>query len=980
MNSQLVTSYEQQFNQLPVSLMTVANDYWQKLNSNSPALCQTISAQLQAQIKICFALSDFVAESCVYQSDIVRHVFLTEDPLFCLSEDYPQLIGELDDIAEEADFARAIRQMRKSLMVKIGVADLLKQIPIEQSFKLIAGLSDLLILSAYRRAYYEVAKVNGQPMTEEGQSMPLSILGMGKLGGQELNFSSDIDLIFCYPGTGQTVGGRKCIDHHSFFIKVAQKLINFLDHQSGDGFVFRVDMRLRPFGDSGPLVLSYSAIEDYYQAQGRDWERYAMLKARVIYQTPIENLPKGEPLPVDYVYGEQLQALLRPFVYRRYIDFSVIDSLRKMKQMITVEARRKNTGLNIKLGFGGIREVEFIAQVLQLIRGGREKALQVRPLLSALHQLEVHQALGEQQVEQLTNSYLQLRRCEHYLQVFNDKQTQLMPEDELNQQRLAYLFGFDHFTDCRAYIVEVMEVVHSEFHYLIDDGEPDKSDQPDVFEAFWQFIDTHDEITDVELIAQQSVFDWLDNDQQGAFIGCLMKFKTDIQKGYIGGRGKEVLDRLIPQLLNGFKQAKEHLPTLERVLEVISKIASRTVYLELLNENDGALKQLVKLCSQSRWVAEQLSHQPILLDELIDPRVLYHPIAVDLYQQTLGEYMMRVPQDDLEQQLEYLRHFKLSHQLRIAAADISGVLAVGEVSSHLTAVAEAIVQNVMTIAWQQMVARYGEPDGGTLLDMGFGIIAYGKMGGSELGYGSDLDVVFVHDCDSSKPTNGKKAIDSRQFYLKLAQRVVHIFTTRTVSGVLYEMDTRLRPSGNSGLMALNINRYGAYLAHEAWTWEHQALVRSRMVYGSPSLKQQFIDIRCQILMKSRDENVLRAEVTNMRIKMRDNLGKGTKVLFDLKQGAGGIADIEFITQFLVLAHSAEHRELTDCCSNVELLELFAQYQIISTEQAQTLLQSYWQLRGIYHQLTLQQQDKLTDSQGVQALTVQIQQIWQAVLG
>lgn len=969
-------SFGQQFALLPDSLQSVANGYWQKLDSNIVQLCQTLSDEQQSQIKYCFAMSDFIGESCIYQPEIVRHVFVEGDDNYRTIEQFVALIRALDEIESEADFVSAIRQMRKSLMVKIGVMDVLKQTVIQQSFKHISELSDALILCAYRQAYAQVAKVNGQPLGEDGSPMPLSILAMGKLGGQELNFSSDIDLILCYPAGGQTVGGRKSIDHHSFFMKVAQKLIHFLHHHSGDGFVFRVDMRLRPFGDSGPLVLSYAAMEDYYQAQGRDWERYAMLKSRVIYETPIEDLPAGEPLPCEYRYGEELNALLRPFVYRRYIDFSVIDSLRKMKQMISQESRRKNSQLNIKLGLGGIREVEFIAQVLQLIRGGREKRLQVKPLLLALQLLKAHGDLDQQQYDDLRDNYLILRRCEHYLQLFNDQQTQLLPEDSLNQQRLSSLFGFAQWSDCLAYIHGVMAVINGEFRRVIDDGQDDNAEELTPFEVFWQFIesggsDDHD---------QQSLLHWLDDEQRAGLVQHLSRFKADVQKGLIGGRGKEVLDRLIPQLLNGFAQLKETPPTLVRVLNVINKIATRTVYLELLVENDGALRQLVKLCSQSCWIAEQLSYQPILLDELIDPRVLYNPTAVHLYQQTLNEYMMRIPEDDLEQQLESLRHFKLSQQLRIAASDISGVLEVGEVSSHLTAVAEAVVACVVNIAWQQMTARYGEPVNRSFVDKGFGVIAYGKMGGGELGYGSDLDVVFVHDCDSSQPTNGKKAIDSRQFYLKLAQRIVHIFTSRTVSGVLYEMDTRLRPSGNSGLMAININRYGSYLAEEAWTWEHQALVRSRMAYGSEDLIQRFDTIRHEILIKPRDLVALRQDVVDMRAKMRDNLAKDTDVLFDLKQGLGGIADIEFITQFLVLAHSNKYPELTGSCINVALFELFTKHQLLSAEQAKTLTQSYWQLRDAYHRLSLQQQDKLIDSAQMQGVSVSIQQIWHGVLG
>ncbi len=964
----MTVSFEQQFGQLPALLRQCGNEHWQQFldhaqnqtQDNAHVLGQSVTDQQCNKAKYCFALSDFVAQACTYQSDIFEHVFVENSPEFRALDQYAGLINALDEVEDEKDFMRQIRRLRKSLMVNIAVTDLTKCQTVAQSFTLISQLSDLLIQAAYTKAYQQVSQSFGKPLTDTGEAMPMIILGMGKLGGQELNFSSDIDLILCFPYSGQTVGGRKSIDTQLFFTKVAQKLIHYLHHNSADGFVFRVDMRLRPFGDSGPLVLSFSAMEDYYQEQGRDWERYAMLKSRVIGQA-------------EQTHGQTLSELLRPFVYRRYIDFSVIESLRKMKQLISQEARRKEARVNIKLGFGGIREVEFVAQALQLIRGGREKQLQVRPLLLALQRLNEIKDIDDAQYHQLRDNYLTLRLCEHYLQQFNDQQTQWLPDDELNRLRLAFLFEQSNWDDCVAYITGVMDNIHGEFVHIIDEGDEDKSEQLNPFEVFWQCLDSPQR----EQSDTLGLFDWLD-ESQPEFIQRLTLFKQDSQKRSMGGRGREVLDRLIPQLLNDFQKTKEQLTTLDRVLNVIGKIASRTAYLELLHENTGALKQLVKLCSQSCWIAEQLSYQPILLDELIDPRVLYNPTALHLYHTELNEHMMRVPEDDMEQQLEYLRHFKLSQQLHIAAADISRVLTVGKVSAHLTALSEAVVHRVVNIAWKQMAERYGQPQGRDFENKGFAVIAYGKMGGDELGYDSDLDVVFVHDCDTLKPTNGKKAIDSRQFYLKLSQRIIHIFNARTASGILYEIDNRLRPQGNSGLLACNIETYQAYLSEEAWTWEHQALVRTRMVYGSASLQQRFSCIREQILTKPRDLPKLKGEVVDMRGKMRDSLARNIDFLFDLKQGLGGIADIEFITQYLVLAYSSQYPQLTYRSANVDLFELFAKYEILTEKQVQTLTHAYRQLRNVYHRLTLQKQDKLTDNEYAQALSVEIQEIWKAV--
>lgn len=951
----MLASFELLFSQLPELLRQVGEQHWQKLVATSEELAEKLSQGQLFKAKYCFALSDFVATSCIYKREVFERLFLSDKaPL-----DHQEMVERVEafsQIPDEKGYIQAIRVLRKMAMASIAVSDLTKQQSIEQSYTLVSKLCDLLVLNAYQRAYGEVAKVFGKPVADNSEAMPLTILGMGKLGGGELNFSSDIDLIFCYPHSGQTQGGRRVVDNQQFFVKVAQKLIQYLNQNTADGFVFRVDMRLRPFGDSGPLVLSYAAMEDYYQEQGRDWERYAMLKARII----------GEQ---DNPYAQELQTLLRPFVYRRYIDFSVIESLRKMKLLISQEARRKDTGVNIKLGSGGIREVEFVAQALQMIRGGREKQLQVRPLLLALERLTQLKALEQSAYEQLKQSYLELRRCEHYLQQFNDQQTQWLANDELNQLRLVHLFDKNNWNECLGYIEQVMGTVHQQFKLIIADAAEEKTEILSPFEVFWQMP---------KLSTGAQILAYMNEQQQQEVVERLNLFKADCQKRSIGSRGRIVLDTLIPQLLGEMLLSKEPMLTIERVLNVVAKIASRTAYLELLNENAGALKQLVKLCSQSCWIAEQLSFQPVLLDELIDPRVLYSPIEPHLYYQELESQMIRVPEDDMEQQLETLRHFKLAKQLHIAAADISRVLKVREVSTHLTALAEACMECVINIAWKQMVERYGNPYGRDLQNKGFAVIGYGKLGGTELGYDSDLDVVFVHDCDTVKPTDGAKQIDSRQFYLKLAQRIIHIFTSRTVSGILYDIDCRIRPQGNSGLLACHINTYQAYLIDEAWTWEHQALVRARMVYGNEAFRQSFSDIRQAILQSDRDQQKLKSEVVDMRVKMRDNLAKSAGLMFDLKQGLGGIADIEFITQYLVLAHSKTYPELTSSCVNLRLFELFAKVGIIDKQQAEILSHSYRQLRKIGHRLTLQKQDKLTDNEYAKQLSEDIQAIWQQV--
>ena len=958
------------FHSLNESLQQQGMNYWQQLVDKRGDVLQSLSQAHCEQIKYCFAMSDFIAQSCIYQPKVFDSVFLNSPLDASHIDQYIERIDALSQCIDEKAFMQQIRILRKTLMTHIAALDMYRMQSIAQSYRLVSSFSDALVLSAYHYAYQQIAKVFGCPKNADGSDMPLVILAMGKFGGMELNFSSDIDLICGYADGGETSGGRKVIDNQMFFTKVAQKLIQYLHQSTVDGFVFRVDMRLRPFGDSGPLVMSFAAMETYYQEQGRDWERYAMLKSRVI---GLEQHPDGH----------ELIAMLRPFVYRRYIDFSVIDSLRKMKQLISQESRRKTGATNIKLGAGGIREVEFIAQALQLIRGGREKQLQVRNLIDALARLCQSGDINSEQQNILSRNYLYLRQCEHYLQQFDDKQTQVLPDSELDQLRLCYLFGHKDWTSFIGFIDNVMASVHTQFKWIIAEEQAAGDSSNSEYELFWQGLDNFEQ-------AQESLPEALSKLGQtisDEFIKQLIAFKSECQKRAIGQRGRTVLDSLVPMIIvQVTAQAVDSSAdgqTLKRVLNVVSKVASRTAYLELLNENMGALNQLIKLCAQSGWVAHQLALQPILLDELIDPQMLYRPTELNAYCRELDEYIMRVPEDDMEQQLEALRHFKHAHQLRIAAADISGVLDVVAVSRHLTAMAEAIFTSVVNIAWKQISERFGEPQGRSITDKGFAVIAYGKMGGMELGYDSDLDVVFVHDCQQGKVTTGAKQIDSRQFYLKLCQRIVHIFTSRTVSGILYEIDNRLRPQGNSGLLACHMETYHSYLKEEAWTWEHQALVRTRLVLGEPRLLEQFTDIRRDIIKTQRDKQDLQNQVVKMRTKMRDNLEKKQIDKFDLKQGLGGIADIEFITQYLVLAYANEYDDLTDCFNNEQLFKRFANHELISQEQAKVLSQVYRVWREIYHRQSIQDQDKLIvqrTGDTTSGYAEQVIKIWQQVFG
>lgn len=892
--------------------------------------------------------SDFINRTLMQQPDLLGE-FTDVNCLRAALQQDVDVMSQLDLSNEAAVFAR-LRQHRNAQLCRILAADILQLQPVTSSLAQVSQLADLLISAAYHWAYQQLAAQWGTPLDEAGQPMPLLILGMGKLGGGELNFSSDIDLIFTYPANGDTQGGRRSCEHQQFFTRLGQKVIAALHQVTADGFVYRVDMRLRPFGDSGPLVMSFAAIEDYYQEQGREWERYAMLKARVLN-------PDGR-------HSAELQQLLRPFIYRRYIDFSAIESLRRMKQQIEQENRRLNRRDNIKLGAGGIREVEFVVQTLQLIRGGRIPALQQQSLLRALDVLQTELILTAEQVTQLRADYLWLRQVEQALQGLDDKQTQTLPQQPLWRAQLLSALSVDSWPQLQTLIEQAMQRIHQQFKLVIDNGEEPDAQDVSLGKLIW----------DSEQSAQElaSQLDWLDEADATALIQQLQQFRQDCQKRSVGPRGRDYLAKLIPLLLHILQQQQCHVAVLNRVLLVFGQIVTRTAYLELLFENTAALQQLVLLCNRSGWLAEQLARYPMLLDELIDPAQLYQIASQADYTARLQQHMLRVDPDDLELQMETLRQYKQAQQLRIAAADITGVLPLMKVSDHLTWLAEAVVAQVVELAWQQMTARYGAPAQCSTQDKGLAVIAYGKLGGLELGYGSDLDLVFVHNCSSQATTDGERSIDAMQFYLKLVQRVLHLCTTRTSSGVLYEVDTRLRPSGNSGLLAIHIDTYGQYLEQQAWTWEHQALVRARAIYGSAMLCQRFSEIRQQIICLDRAQDKLREDVLQMRQKLRQHHGATTD---DPKHSAGGIIDLEFISQYLVLAHGAKHPALYQYSDNIRILDAAAQSGLLPADEVLQLQQAYQLLRGAGHRQTLAPAT-LPAQDELQQAKVVVENVWQ----
>ena len=913
--------------------------YWETLITHTPNKNRILANE--ADIKRVFSRSPFVADVCAKHPEWLVELLDFAAPSMPQSYYHQKVSEYVSQAKTEDELAKALRRCRQFHMAAITFSDVLNRQSIDASLLQVSSLANALIEQGYTWLYSSLCSKHGTPVGSHGP-MPMYILGMGKLGGHELNFSSDIDLIFTYPEKGETQGGKKSLEHQQFFTRLAQKLIQALNKVTVDGQVYRVDMRLRPFGESGPLVLHFDAMEDYYQEQGRHWERFAMVKARVINSD-------------DSSYEAALQAILTPFTFRRYLDFTTLDALRNMKKLIATEIRRRKLNNNIKLGAGGIREVEFFAQSFQLIHGGREPSLQSKSLLTTLKALEENEIVENEVVEALKQDYLFLRKVEHTLQQYRDQQTQTLPEDEDQRQALIEVMGFPNYAQFLTHLDAVMARIHGHFNELIEESQDAHDPQDSLFSACcdaWQLQMVEHEFC-------QTFASYLPPEDASRVQHLLLDFNQNQRRYLLGQRGEDTLNKLIPEILYVLiTHNAQGVPyILKRVLGVISAITGRTTYLDLLLENPDVLKQLVRLCERSEWVANEIKRFPLLLDELLTPLYLEQQdtdivTSKNDYISELRQSLLRVEPDDVEAMMDTWRQFKLCQQLRIAASDISGSLPIANVSDKLTVLAEVVLEQVVHAAWHQISERFGVPNHLTADNSGFAVVAYGKLGGYELGYGSDLDLVFLHNAPREATTTGAKSIEAQQFYIKLAQRIMHLLNTKTLFGQLYETDLRLRPSGNAGLLCCHLDGFKRYQQEEAWTWEHQALVRARGVCGDKTLLTQFADVRAEILGQPRDKAALRDDVCKMRTKMRQHLLNEKAQKVDLKQCVGGITDIEFMTQYWVLANASTIPSITRYTDNLRILNEAAQHGVIDDKQAKMLQDAYLALREQYHHLTL----------------------------
>ena len=937
----------------------LAWDAWQAAVGNNAITPVDVDAVTRL-----FACSSFAAEQACRQTQVGFDFFMPaadgQSALSSREELAKRVNAVLAGIGDEAELMATLRQLRNREYLRIVWCDINRSAAVDEILVQLSDLADTIISCALTWLEADHRQKWGVPRNQQGEPQSLVVLGMGKLGGHELNFSSDVDLIFAFLAAGGTDAARP-LDNEQFFIRLAQRLIKVLAEPTIDGFVYRVDTRLRPFGDAGALVFNFSAMVSYYENHGREWERYALIKAR--------------PVAGDLAAGEALLESLRPFVFRRYLDYGAIESLREMKLLIARQVEQKGMKDNIKLGAGGIREIEFIGQLFQLIRGGQERVLRQRSLLPVLDHLGRQGVLPAQSARDLADAYRFLRRVENRIQQVADQQTHELPRDEPGRARLA--LGLD-YPDWASLILDLDKhrlLVHEEFAKVFA-GTAESPSEVVSGDLALLWSGTMEPAAACQALQQAGYSDADQVLMRLINLGQASLYRKQTEAA------RQRLDRLMPLLIVAAGRHSEPEQTLGRVLQVIEAVIRRSTYLALLAEHPTALNQLVRLCGASPWITDYLTQHPALLDEMLDLQRLSHPLSRQELVAELGVRLAESP--DLDQRMDILRRFKQVHILRVAAADLFGHLPLMKVSDHLTELAEVIVSTVLDMAWTEMAARYGRPrcfiDGHNYLPK-MAIVAYGKLGGLELSYGSDLDLVFLHDSGGEQQiTDGAKSVDNAVFFARVVQRMMHVLTARTPSGILYEIDTRLRPSGGSGVLVSSVQGFADYQDNQAWTWEHQALVRARGVAGEPGLLSQFNEIRRRVLCRSRDAAVLRGDIGEMREKMRSHLDGAGGGNFDLKQGQGGIADIEFMVQYGVLRWAHDYPEVQRYPDNIRQLEALAEHKLWPEEDCRRLTAAYLALRAKSHELALQSKEAVVDDEALVPWRQWVVTLWRRHLG
>ena len=953
-----------------------AQDLTEAFESKWDAFCQAASDAgitpivdpvIIAASKQVFHFSDFVLKSCIRDTKMLANLIESTDlqRRFPPDEYNKMLDSFLAGSQDDAHLSILLRRVRRREMVRIAWRDLSGWSDLAETMADLSAFADACLDQTVSLLYQWQCSEYGIPTGSDGSRQKLVVLGMGKLGGQELNYSSDVDLVFAYPSSGETGGGVAVINNEEFFVRLCRRLIKIIGETTSDGIVFRVDLNLRPYGESGPMVMSFDAMEAYYQEQGREWERYALIKARVAAG--------------DKQAGALLMERLKPFVYRRYLDFGVFESLRHMKQSIALEVQRKKMANNIKLGPGGIREIEFFGQVLQLIRGGVSPALQENSIQKALKALALESIIPQNVCGELTEAYAFLRNIENRLQAFADQQTHELPSDPVAKTRLAASMGFADPGSFFRCLERHRENVHDHFNKLLEAEDSEYSGEQverieTGLESVWQNLIEEDHSRNVLIEAGF--------ENPAEVMRLLNNLRNDQATRSLSSTGRNRLDKLMPLMLKKIGLSENPFPVLNRIIDLVKTIQRRTNYLALLLENTTTIDHLVKLANASPWIVSFLARHPVLLDELLDTRTLYAPPEKSDLVKEVRKKLDRISDRELEYQIQELCIFKQINTLRVAAADITGALPLMRTSDHLTEIAETVLNEVVELAWIHLVEKHGKPlyrlyEQG--VGRGFAVIAYGKLGGIELGYSSDLDLVFLHAGIEGQTHGGLRPIDNSQFFARLGQRVVHILSAHTPAGMLYEPDMRLRPSGSQGLLVSHIEGFKDYQMNKARTWEHQALIKARSVSGDAEMAERFHQIRKDVLARPRTKSKLKTEVTDMRQRMRKELSHPEPGLFDLKQDSGGIVDIEFLVQYLVLLKSCEYAQLLQWTDNVRILETLIETGILEKHTANLLKEAYLTYRAAVHKLNLQEKPAQIPESKFRSLRENVEKIWQDIM-
>ena len=793
----------------------------------------------------------------------------------------------LDD-ANFAQWGLLLRRFRYASSARIIYRDVMGLDSIDDTLRRQTLLADVCLQTALAALEQRMVTQHGEVIgASSGAPVGLVVFALGKLGGEALNFSSDIDLIIGYEENGESNGARP-LSAEPYFTRLSQQLIKLLDEVTAEGFVFRVDMRLRPFGQSGRLVWSFPAMETYYQREGRDWERYAWQKARVVAG--------------DFGAGAEFLKLLRPFVYRRYLDFSALEGVRTMKDSIQQEVARKDRGDDIKLGPGGIREVEFLVQALQLIRGGREPLLRTPRFQEALNALvETHQ-LDAETASSLRSAYRFLRIVENRVQMLRDEQTHVLPSNEADRLRIARGMGYSDWSALLSDLEPVRAVVQQEFNGLM--APQDQPETPDDLKQYWNALP---EGGDGKVLAGKGFRD------AHAADAALRDFTRGPAVRQLNNAAKARLDRVMPVMLEASAHTVEPNITLRRLLSLMQAILKRSAYIALLDEQPSALQRLVDVVTESALMSGRLTLHPMLLDELLDSRVVGLGVEADEFAASVASIVF---DGDIEAALAQLNELRQIASFRAAMAFRDGRQTALQTTQQLAFLAQTCVAKVVEWVEAEMREAHGDVPGGA-----FAAIGYGSVGAQELSFGSDLDLVFLYDAAPNAMSVGARSVDAGRYYARVAQKVVSYLGVQTAAGRLFEVDMRLRPDGAKGLLVSTIQSFSAYQRERAWTWEHQALVRARALCGDAKLLEAFNAVRAEFLQRDRDESTLQKDIIDMRRKMRKELDRSSEAQFDLKQGRGGLVDLEFWLQFQVLKDSATHPDLLSSTRTIDLLQL-----------------------------------------------------------